>query len=75
MIKAARCFFSARRRRTIIWYTDETKEKKELSQVYFRVCEKKFLKKKKATDRDRWEKILLKKKRRRKRKRSKAVKR
>jgi hypothetical protein len=36
---------------------------------------KKFLKKKKATDRDRWEKILLKKKRRRKRKRSEAVKR
>jgi len=33
VIKAARCFFSARRRRNIIWYTDSTKEKKELSQL------------------------------------------
>jgi len=36
---------------------------------------KKKFDEKKATDRDRWEKILLKKKRRRKRKRSEAVKR
>ena len=27
VIKAARCFFSARRRRNIIWYTDSTKER------------------------------------------------
>lgn len=29
VIKAARCFFSARRRRTIIWYTGSTKERAE----------------------------------------------
>ena len=33
VIKAARCFFSARRRRNIIWYTDSTKEERAESIV------------------------------------------